>query len=288
VTAIGGQMLGAGLALAGAVGYAASDVVSARAVRRVPPAGIVLWSHVVAVAALVPAAALAGGPGSAAGAATALLAGALAGVGMIVYYGALRIGPTSVASPVAASGVAIPVVVALALGGGPGVWALGGLAVLVGGIGLVAGGGGDRAGARVRATVVRSLVAAACFGVYFLALDSSTARDPGATVSVAALLAVGTVVPALALALLAGGARPPRAPGDLRLVAAIGALIAAGDVLVATATVHANVAVVSVVASLDPVAAVVLARLVLAERLSRRQRAGVALALAGVGAVAAA
>jgi drug/metabolite transporter (DMT)-like permease len=73
-------------------------------------------------------------------------------------------------------------------------------------------------------------------------------------------------------------------PGRVHLLplAAIGLLDTGGNVFFAAASAHGIVSVVSVLASLYPVATVVLARLVLRERVQRSQELGVVLALAGV------
>jgi drug/metabolite transporter (DMT)-like permease len=80
-----------------------------------------------------------------------------------------------------------------------------------------------------------------------------------------------------------------RWPGRrIRPVALVGVGDTAANLLFAYAAISGNLAVVGVLGSLYPVATVVLARWLLGERLSGGQNAGVVLALAGVGLLAAA
>ena len=67
----------------------------------------------------------------------------------------------------------------------------------------------------------------------------------------------------------------------LPLLALTATLVAAGDVSLAIALGSGDLAPVSVLGSLDSIVSVLLARLVLAERLSRTQAAGILAALTG-------
>jgi len=62
----------------------------------------------------------------------------------------------------------------------------------------------------------------------------------------------------------------------------VGVLDVAADVFFAVATTIGLLSIVSILSSLYPVATVVLARIVLKERMARPQQAGIGLALAGV------
>ena len=70
--------------------------------------------------------------------------------------------------------------------------------------------------------------------------------------------------------------------GLLGPVALVGLLAVGGDVSLAYATTSGQIGAVSVLASLDILVTVLLARFVLAERLPRLQSAGVALSVVGV------
>jgi drug/metabolite transporter (DMT)-like permease len=83
--------------------------------------------------------------------------------------------------------------------------------------------------------------------------------------------------------------RPPLAvaPVELPLLALIGIGDMLGNLLFAAASSSGLVSVTSVLASLYPIVTVVLARIVLAERVARSQEAGIVLTLAGVGLISA-
>ena len=93
----------------------------------------------------------------------------------------------------------------------------------------------------------------------------------------------------LVLAPLALVVRPPlpRDAGSLLAIAAIGVFDLLANVLFVLATGRGLLSVVGVLGALYPAVTVLLARLVLHERLSRTQGAGVLITLAGVIALAA-
>jgi drug/metabolite transporter (DMT)-like permease len=72
------------------------------------------------------------------------------------------------------------------------------------------------------------------------------------------------------------------APIQVPLLALIGIGDMLGNLLFAAASSSGLVSITSVLASLYPIVTVVLARIVLAERVARSQEAGIALTLAGV------
>ncbi|NUR78200.1 MAG: EamA family transporter, partial [Thermoleophilia bacterium] len=129
-----------------------------------------------------------------------------------------------------------------------------------------------------------AVVAAGALGlfVYFLGLGSREG-DPLSTLtgarvaSLALLVSVATV--------RRSSLRAPRSA--LGAVAAVGLADVAANTLFAFASGHGLLALVAVLGSLYPVLSVLLAHVLLGERLTRPQQAGVAVALAGVCAIAA-
>jgi drug/metabolite transporter (DMT)-like permease len=77
------------------------------------------------------------------------------------------------------------------------------------------------------------------------------------------------------------------APIQVPLLALIGIGDMLGNLLFAAASTSGLVSITSVLASLYPIVTVVLARLVLRERVARAQEAGIALTLAGVALISA-
>ena len=214
-----------------------------------------------------------------------LLAGTAGAVALGAFYRALALGTMSIVAPISASGAVVPVVVGIASGDRPSVLQAAAIPVIFAGVILAsreAHEHEERATA-ARTSIALALFAALAFGVYFSITDA-VAED-----SVLWLLILGR---AAAIALLAGllVARPPEvrpARRDLLPIAAIGALDLLATGLYALATTEGLLSIVAVVGALYPIATVLLARVVLGERLRREQQAGVALAFLGVAAVAA-
>ncbi|MBA3728294.1 MAG: DMT family transporter [Actinobacteria bacterium] len=159
-----------------------------------------------------------------------------------------------------------------------------GLLVAVAGVVLVSrpSGKGEFQPSVDRRTVLSlALGAALGFGLFFVLLDQGTAATEASPLWVVGGVRVGSLLTMAALTV----ARPAalRWPGRrMGPVAAVGVLDTVASILLAFATVHGNLGVVAVLASQYPIVTVTLARLVLAERLSGLQAAGVAMALAGV------
>jgi drug/metabolite transporter (DMT)-like permease len=132
-----------------------------------------------------------------------------------------------------------------------------------------------------------ALGAALGFGLFYVFVDAGTAT-PGA--SPLWVIAGARTSSLLVLAGIAVAGRRSQAawPGRRIVpVALVGIADTAANLLFALAATGGNLAVVGVLGSLYPVATVLLARWLLRERLSGGQHAGVALALTGVGLLAA-
>jgi drug/metabolite transporter (DMT)-like permease len=178
----------------------------------------------------------------------------------------------------------VPFAISLATGERPSALSLAGAAAaLVGAV--LASVEERRAPARERARAVAlAVVAAVMLGVfvYFLGLGS---RE-GSTLSTLVGARVGS------LALLTTLALARRAPlrlgrRALATVGAIGLCDVTANALFALASTRGLLALVSVLGSLYPVMTVVLAHVLLGERLTRLQLGGVAVALGGVAALSA-
>jgi drug/metabolite transporter (DMT)-like permease len=291
-------MLAAALALTASVSYGTSDFVASYAARHVTPLAIAWWAHVLgAVAVGVLALGVAGLPQVSAllfGA----LAGAVAGAGLVLFYGALARGPVSVVTPLAATGVAIPVLAGIARGQSPSAIGWFGLAVAALGVLTVAttrrveeepeppGPGArpgcpDEQGSRSPSLppVVGALLAAASFGIAFVLVDAG--GQDASPLWVAAGLQTGGVLGLVPIVLGGPLARVALTRAGLPALIGTGALVATGDVALATAFAEGDLGTVSVLSSLDSIVSLLLAQLVLMERLSRRQGAGVAASVTG-------
>jgi drug/metabolite transporter (DMT)-like permease len=284
------------LAVAASLCWGTADFTAGLKARRVPLTGVLALAQGVGLVLAVPVVVASGRPFPGAGEALASLgAGAAVIIGLACFYRALATGTMSVVAPVAATGVAIPVLAGFAGGNHlAAIQVIGMLAAVVGvvlssrhpddGGGAGDGGGPDgpgrAAGRRVhRDAIALALVAAVAFGLYFLLAHIGTRGGVGWLLMLANVTGV--------LGVLAIGAlthSPPRPPprGDLVVLLLAGVLEFAATGLYGLANRHGQLSVVAVAGSLYPVATVLLARIVLRERLLATQALGVSLALAGV------
>jgi drug/metabolite transporter (DMT)-like permease len=293
------------LALASSTSYGASDFLAARVAKRLAPVLLVLYSQAAQGFVLLVIVLAVRQPVSTAGLAWGAVAGALIAIGLAAYYQALATGPTAVVAPLAASGVVVPVVVELAWGEFPGGPAMVGVLIVGAGIIVTAlaasrepttepappcrGAMRPRRGralamARPPRSVLVALLAAVLFGAFLLAVDRGSGAAGDRALWVALGIQLGALPPALLAALNAGGGlrglRVPQ-PAVLLPLGVLTTLNLAGDASLAYAVTGAELAVVSVLASLAPVVTVLLARAFTAERLTWLQGVGAALALIG-------
>ena len=211
-----------------------------------------------------------------------LLAGAGTAIGLAAFYRALAVGTMSIVAPIAAMGAAVPVLVGFVRGESPSLLQGAGMAVALGGVFLASRSTGGSGAASTRG-IGLALLSAVAIGVGLVGLD--IAAEASVLWSVITTRAVAGVILALAFAATNAPAWVTRR--DFITLALIGCIDAGAVGLLAAATTTGLVGVVSVLGSLYPVTTVLLAQLVLGERLSRTQAVGVGTALAGVVLIAA-
>ena len=281
-------MLGLPLALCSSLCWGVSDFVAGMQARTVPLLRVLLISQSFGLECLAVILAIRGtGPPSFVHLWPAVAAGLAGTAALAAFYRALAVGSMSVVAPISATGVAVPVVVGIAQGERPATVQL--LGIVAASIGVVLASreqadGPSAAGRQMtRTTVLLSLIAAAGFGSFFVGLRSASRYD----VLWALFASRGAGVTALLAATLI--VRPPRLQDRRRLLplAAVAALDLGANGLYAVATRHGLLAEVAVGSSLYPLATVVLARIVLGERVHRLQELGIAAAIAGVAMMAA-
>jgi drug/metabolite transporter (DMT)-like permease len=132
-------------------------------------------------------------------------------------------------------------------------------------------------------SILLALLTAMLFGTFFVAVDRGSAAAGDGVLWVTLGIQVGALPVTLVTALSTGGLKGLRVtePAVLLPVGVVTALNLAGDASLSFAVIGAELAVVSVLASLAPVVTVLLARAFTAERLTRLQSIGVALAVIG-------
>lgn len=275
------------LAMVAAAGYGVSDFVGGVASRRAHALQIVVISYPLSVLAVALVAPFVPGTADAAALAIGALSGVFGGVAVLWFYIALAEGPMSVVSPLTALLVAgLPLGAGMLLGERPGVVALIGAGLAVVAVVLVS----RQEQATVDETPVArftprvawlTLAAGVAFGVYFVTLDRIPAGT-GLWPLVASRVGASAVV--LVAALVAR--RRPASGGPARLAAVAAVLDVIGNVAFLYALQAGLLSLVSVIGALYPAWTVLLARLVLGERTSRTQLAGLCLAALAIGMIA--
>jgi drug/metabolite transporter (DMT)-like permease len=203
-------------------------------------------------------------------------------LGLYAYYRGMAVGAMSIVAPIAGISAAIPLTVGFLSGDRPSTWQVLGMAFALGGVFLASREPG-RTGSRFAAGVGLALLAALGFGGYFPPMHAAGNADFWwaslifrMTSTSVILAAVAVVRPALAI--------PARQLPALWLIG-IGDML--GNLLFAAASSSGLVSVTSVLASLYPIVTVILARIILEERVARSQEAGIGLTLAGVALISA-
>ncbi|MGI8421962.1 MAG: EamA family transporter [Gaiellaceae bacterium] len=272
------------LALGSSLTWGAADFAGGFASRRLPVATVAFLSQAAGFVVLIAFAAGSGAPLHRDGLLLGLAAGAGGGIGLAAFYAALARGTMSVVSPIAACGAVVPLGLALAGGERPNALALGGAVLALGGAILASVEERRATESDRRSAVLLALLAAVALGcfVYFLGLGS----QHGGSLSALLGARIGSFT---LLGILVIRLRSPlrAAPLQLAAVAAIGIVDVSANALFALASERGLLAIVSVLGSLYPIATVLLAHVVLGERLTRTQRGGVVVALVGVALVSA-
>ena len=271
------------LALGSAVLYGAADFVGGLTSRRADTIAIVIVSQ---AAGLVLVSLLLVIDGSAPPGRVDWLWGGLAGlaggIGVGLLYRALAVGVMAVVAPITAvCAVIVPVAVAVALGERPAPGEAAGIALALLAILLVSQesrGADPGLAQRRRSGVGLALAAGVAIGLFFLAL-ANTASDAGLWPLVAARMASVTLFATVAIITR----RSLLMERSLALTAIAGGVLdMLANLLYLLATRRGPLTLAVTLSSLYPASTVMLARLVLHERLTARQWAGVLLALVAI------
>jgi drug/metabolite transporter (DMT)-like permease len=272
-------LTGVALALGASLIWGFADFGAGAAARRMPVLVVVVGTQAagLALAAVVVAASGRGAPG-AAQLAWGAFAGVAGGVGLCAFYRGMAVGAMGVVGPITSTAVLVSVGYGLARGERPST--LQGIGVGLAVLGVI-GASLERLpreqGRRIGTGVGLSLVAALCFGWAIVGISRAAHGGIAWTV----LTMRSTSLPLAAVAAAAAAQRAPSGREWLPL-AGVGFGDTGATLLYAAASTRGLLSVISVLASLYSLVIVALARLVLAERMTRAQFAGVAVALAGV------
>jgi drug/metabolite transporter (DMT)-like permease len=272
------------LALAGAACWGVGDFCGGLASRRtavlvvlaisqgVGLAGVLVWALVTrdafpGVVPLLPA-----------------VAGGAAGVlGLAALYRGFAVGAIGIVAPISAAWPIAPLAVDATRGIVPSTLQWLGIGLVLVGVVALSLEGAAAGGSRLSAGAGLALLAALGFGGFIIGLDAGA--DESANWAVVAARAASVTL-AVLVALLTSTSLRPQSQRVLPLIVACGLFDTSANVLVAVASNRIPVGVVAVLGALYPVLTVVLARIVLGERLSKGKRVGGAVALAGAALVA--
>jgi drug/metabolite transporter (DMT)-like permease len=276
-------MLAMLLALSASAGWGTADFLGGLTTRRLSILAVSLISQSVGLAFMLGLLASdLHSPPSSRSVLLGLVAGLLSTVGLAALYSALSIGPMGVVAPLVATSGIVPVAAGLLRGDRPAPVQLLGIALAIAGV-VLAARHRDEAGARIRPRAVGlAVLAALTLGSLVVALQAASRVDAIWPVLLVRLTAV--VLMAVAVLVVRPSMHLER--GQLRKLAAVGILDNGANLLFVLAAQRGLLSLVAVLASLYPVATVLLARVVLKERLSGVQMAGVITALTGVAMIA--
>jgi drug/metabolite transporter (DMT)-like permease len=203
-------------------------------------------------------------------------------LGLFAYYRGIAVGAISIVAPIAGISAIVPVIVGIVSGDRPSTWQLLGIACALIGVFLAAREPG-RTGARFAAGVGLAALAAIGFGGYFPFMHAAGNADYWWASLIFRMTSTSVILAAVAVLRPSLGV-----PGRiLPWLALIGFGDMFGNLLYAASSTSGLVSITSVLASLYPIVTVVLARLVLSERVARSQEAGIGLTLAGVALISA-
>jgi len=289
------------LGLAAAVLYGGGDFLGGMATRRAHVLTVLMLVETAAVIVSVAVALLSGGPAILSGLTWGFSAGVIGGLGLIIFYVGLAAGPMSVVAPVSGLVATIlPVAVALAEGERPGAGVYAGALLCLVAIVLASsasesddpgtpGGPGHtgytghtglaRPPRRLGRAIAYGTASGVSFGLFFLLIRN--AGQSGEVWPVAAGRIGELAVVLAAAAVLRPGLRGLRGGIPLAAVSA-GVIDVVANLCYVAATRIGAFGLAVVLASLYPGVTVLLARVVLGERLRWIQRVGLGLAAIGI------
>jgi len=270
------------LALAASVSWGTSDFLGGLNSRYLPLASVMLISQTVGLVMLLPLALVHGWPPFDAPSYAFAMAGSAAGlIGIGALYRGMAVGSISIVAPISATGAVVPVVFGLLRGERATALQMLGMGLALVGV-VLASRAADGADAHSSSKLARgvwfAVIAALGFGGFFVLIHAASVHDvlwAGSIQRLTGVCIMLVVVLAQRPSLAVGWPRTPA-------LVLVGMLDTGANVLYAYASTSSLVSLSAVLASLFPVVTVILARVILHERMSPSQGVGVVCALAGV------
>ena len=200
-------------------------------------------------------------------------------LGLYAYYRGMAIGAMAVVAPIAGASAIVPVVFGILTGDRPSPAQYAGIVCALVGIVLASQEHQAGGGQRVAAGVGLAILAAIGFGFYFPPMHAAGKADPFWAGLIFRMVSTAIVLVAVVVR------RPTVRLGGWKMVIVLGVGLGdmLGNVLFAAAAGQGGLeSLTSVLASLYPIVTVMLAAIVLHERVAGVQRAGAILALTGI------
>ena len=277
------------LGLAAAVLYGSGDFLGGMATRRAHVLTVLTLVETAGVIVALAAAVMVPGPASLPGLAWGVSAGLVGGLGLIIFYAGLAAGPMNVVAPVSGLvSTVLPVAVALAEGERPGAGVYAGALLCLVAIVLASSAsdtGPARRPGRLGRAIAYGTASGVSFGLFFLLIRN--AGQSGEVWPVAAGRIGELAVVLAAAAILRPGLLRGVGGGIPLAAAGAGVIDVVANICYVAATRTGMFGLAVVLASLYPGVTVLLARVVLGERLRWLQRVGLGLAAIGIVLVAA-
>ena len=205
-------------------------------------------------------------------------AGLIGGVALAAFYRALAGGKMGIVAPLTSvASAALPVLVGIVIAGRPSLRVIAGMLLALVALWFISRPDGETK----RSGIGLALLAGSGFGLFLVCIHRA---GPDATYWPVAIACVTSLVLSAAVVIVQRSPLPSRPV--LPVVITAGVLDSAGNALFVLASRHGRLDIAAVLSSLYPAITVILARVVLAERLTPAQTAGMLLALAAVGLIA--
>jgi drug/metabolite transporter (DMT)-like permease len=292
-------------ALPAAVTYGIADFAGGLAARRASVLVVTAVAQAAGLLSLLLVIGVVAGRPSQAALGFGAVAGIAGAAALLLYLRALAVGPMGVVAPLSAV-ISAGLPLAVGLVGGERLGPVAVLAVAVALVAILLATAGTRKDTAASTGLLLGLAAGVGFGLFFVVLDA-TPPDSGLWPLLAGRVVSVTLLAGLVLrhhlplpiraraASRTGGPHPPVGTGDTRalgpvllLMAVSGVFDTLANVLFLVATRLGDLGVSAVLVSLYPVVVVLMARVVLGERLTRTQLLAAVLALAASALLAAA
>jgi drug/metabolite transporter (DMT)-like permease len=270
---------GLALALGASLAWGVADFVGPWQARTLGALRVLLWAQIAGMTAMAVVVAARGEAPHSAAVLLAVPASVSGTLGLYAYYRGMAIGAMAVVAPIAGASAIVPVVFGILTGDRPSSVQYAGIAFALAGVVLASQEHQEGGSRKLAAGVGLALLAAIGFGFYFPPMHAAGKADPFWASLIFRITSSALIAAAVAFR------RPAIRLHGWKFAVVVG--VGLGDTLgnllfAASAGQGGMVSLTSVLASLYPIVTVLLAAIVLHERIARLQAVGVALTLTGV------